>query len=172
MHGQGSEQTRKTTKGCAMRRMTVLCLVILAAVAACGCGRQTDQDKIKRVVGDIQSAGEQKDVKKIMARLSKSYSDPQGYDYDGVHGLLVGYFFRYPKISVYVNELAVTVDKTSATASFQAVLTSGEKTGSVADVIPQTLGVWNFNVSLKNESGDWKVTSAEWEEAEMTTTTP
>jgi hypothetical protein len=34
-------------------------------------------------------------------------------------------------------------------------------------MIPQSLGVWDFDVTLKKESSDWKVTSAKWEQAEM-----
>ena len=76
-------------------------------------------------------------------------------------------FFRYPKISVYINSLTISVENKSARAVFQTVLTSGEKTGSVTDIIPQSLGIWDFDVTLKKESNDWKVTSAKWEEAEM-----
>ena len=50
---------------------------------------------------------------------------------------------------------------------FQAVLTSGDKTGSVTDIIPQSLGVWEFDVTLKKESNNWKVISAAWKEAEF-----
>jgi hypothetical protein len=136
-------------------------------MASLGCHKETDQDKVKKVVADIQTAGDEKDIRKIMNNLSKTYSDPQGFNYEGIKGLLLGYFFRYPKISVYINSLTISVEDTSARAVFQTVLTSGEKTGSVTDVIPQSLGVWDFDVSLKKESSDWKVTSAKWEQAEM-----
>ncbi|PKN80164.1 MAG: hypothetical protein CVU51_14880 [Deltaproteobacteria bacterium HGW-Deltaproteobacteria-1] len=88
-------------------------------------------------------------------------------NYEGIKGLLLGYFFRYPKISAYINNLTISVENSSARAEFQTVLTSGEKTGSMADVIPNSLGVWDFDVTLKKESNDWKVTSAKWEESEI-----
>ena len=150
-----------------MKRVVTIFLVFVVAIAVLGCNRQTDQDKVKKIITDIQTAGEAKDVKKIMGHISKTYSDPQGFNYEGIKGLLLGYFFRYPKISVYINSLTISVEDTSARAVFQAVLTSGEKTGSVTDVIPQSLGVWDFDVTLKKESSDWKVTSAKWEQSEM-----
>jgi hypothetical protein len=153
-------------KGYAMRRVVTTFLVFVITITVLGCHKETDQDKVKKVIDDIQTAGEQKDVKKIMSNLSKTYSDAQGFNYDDVHGLLVGYFFRYPKISIYINDLTIFVENTSARAVFQAVLTSGEKTGSVTDVIPQSLGVWDFDVLLKKESNDWKVSSAKWQQAE------
>jgi hypothetical protein len=150
-----------------VRRVVTFLLIFVVAIAVLGCNRQTDQDKVKKIITDIQAAGEQKDVRKIMNNLSKTYSDPQGFNYESIKGLLVGYFFRYPKISVYINNLTISVENTSARAVFQTVLTSGEKTGSVTDVIPQSLGIWDFDVTLKKESNDWKVTSAKWEQAEM-----
>ena len=150
-----------------MKRVVTISLIFIIAIAVLGCHKESDQDKVKKVITDIQAAGEQKDVRKIMSNISKTYSDPQGFNYDGIKGLLVGYFFRYPKISVYINSLTIYVENTSARAVFQTVLTSGEKTGSVTDIIPQSLGIWDFDVTLKKESNDWKVTSAKWEEAEM-----
>jgi hypothetical protein len=150
-----------------MKRVVTIFLIFIIAIAVLGCHKETDEVKIKKIIADIQAAGEEKNVRKIMSNLSKTYSDPQGFNYEGIKGLLVGYFFRYPKISVYINNLTISVENTSAGAVFQTVLTSGEKTGSVTDIIPQSLGIWDFDVTLKKESNDWKVTSAKWEQAEM-----
>ncbi len=156
--------------GNAMRRVVTIFLVFVVVLAVIGCSKETEQDKVKKVITEIQAAGEVKDVSKIMKHLSKNYSDPQGFNYEGIKGLLLGYFFRYPKISAYISNLTISVENSSARAEFQAVLTSGEKTGSITDVIPNSLGVWDFDVTLKKESDEWKVTSAKWEESQMMNT--
>ncbi len=150
-----------------MKRVVTIYLVVAYAIVMFGCSRQTEEGQVKKVIADIQAAGEEKDVKTIRQNLSMSYRDPQGFDYQGIHGLLVGYFFRYPKIKVYIRDLEVSVLNTQADAVFQAVLTSAENAGSLTDVIPQLLGVWNFDVTLKKEDSDWKVTSARWQEASL-----
>ena len=157
-------------KGNAMRRVVMICLIFFVFLAVPGCQKETDQDKVKKVITEIQAAGEVKDVSKIMKHLSKNYSDPQGFNYEGIKGLLIGYFLRYPKISAYISNLMISVENESARAEFQTVLTSGEKTGSIKDMIPTSLGVWDFSVTLKKESNAWKVTSAKWEESEMMNT--
>jgi len=154
-------------KGYDVKRTVTIILALLMTMTVLGCSKETEPDKVKKVITDIQKAGEEKNVRKIMSHLSKTYGDPQGFNYEGIHRLLAGYFFRYPKISVYVDNLTISVENTLARAVFQTVLTSGEKTGSVTDVIPQSLGMWNFDVSLKKESNDWKVTKAKWEQAEI-----
>ena len=152
-------------KGNVMRRVATIFLVFVVVLAAIGCHSETEQDKVKKVITEIQAAGEVKDVSKIMKHLSKNYSDPQGFNYEGIKGLLIGYFLRYPKISAYISNLTISLENESARAEFQTVLTSGEKTGSIKDMIPTSLGVWDFSVTLKKESNEWKVTSAKWEES-------
>jgi hypothetical protein len=148
-----------------MKRVVTIPLVFVITIAVLGCHKETDQDKIKKIITDIQTAAQEKDVKKIINNLAKTYNDPQGFNYETIKGLLIGYFFQYPKISVYINNLEISVEDTSSKAVFQTVLTSGNKTGSVADVIPQSLGIYDFDVSFKKESNGWKVISAKWEQA-------
>jgi len=152
-------------KGYAMRRIVTMSLVFVIIITALGCHKETEQDKVKKVITDIQMAAQEKDISKIINNLAKTYNDPQGFNYETIRGLLLGYFFQYPKISAYINNLEISIEGTSAKAVFQTVLTSGNKTGSVSDVIPQSLGTYDFNVSLKKEWNGWKVTSARWEQA-------
>jgi hypothetical protein len=147
-----------------MRRFVTILLIFILTMTALGCHKETEQDKVKKVITDIQAAGEEKDVKKIISNIAKTYNDPQGYNYETIKGLLIGYFIRYPKISAYITNLGISIENKSAKAVFQTVLTSGNKSGSVSDVIPQSLGVYDFDVSLKKESNGWKVTSAKWEQ--------
>jgi hypothetical protein len=147
-----------------MKRYVTILLIFAITMTALGCHKETEQDKVKKVMTDIQTAAQEKDVKKIMNHLAINYNDPQGNNYKKIKGLLIGYFLQYPKISAYISNLEISIEDKSAKAVFQTVLTSGNKTGSMSDVIPQSLGVWDFDVSLKKESNGWKVTSAKWEQ--------
>ena len=147
-----------------MKRFISICFIFIITITVLGCHKETEQAKVKKVITDIQTAAEEKDVKEIINNLSKTYSDSHGSTRETIKVLLLGYFFQHPKISVYINNLNISIENTSAKAVFQTALTSGNKTGSVADVIPQSLGIYDFNVSLKKESNGWKVTSAAWEQ--------
>ncbi len=127
------------------------------------CHKDTEQEKVKKIIVNIQTAAEEKDVKKIINSLSKTYKDPQGYDYDTIKGMLLGYFFRHQKIHVYLTNIEITVQDAVAKAVFQAVLSGGNKSSSVSDILPEELGMYSFEVSLKKEPDEWKVTSAKWE---------
>ena len=142
-------------------RITAAALIILFLLPACH--KDTEQDRVKKIVTEIQKAAGEKEVKTVLGHLSKTYRDPQGYDYDGIKGLLLYYFFRHQKVSVFIPSLDTTVAGSSAKAVFQAVLSGGNKVESPGDVIPEALGMYDFDVSLEKESGEWKVTSAVWE---------
>ena len=153
-----------------MRRLVTVVFMLVMAITVVGCHKETEEDKIRKVITDIQKAAEEKDVKKIISNLSKTYSDPQGFNYETIKRPLLGYFLMYPKISVYISNLNISVKGIAARTSFRTVLTSTNKTGSPTDLIPQSLGMYDFNISLKKESDGWKVTSAAWAHVEMTNT--
>ncbi len=137
-------------------------LVLLVLVLWGGCHRATEQDRIKQVVVDVQKAAEEKNIRKIIGCLSKTYSDPQGLTYDTVKGYLLGYFFRHQTIHVYITNLEATVENNTGSAAFQAVLTGGDGEGAVSDILPGSLSLYSFDVSFKKEDDVWKITSARW----------
>ncbi len=131
-------------------------------VTTLGCRKETDQDMVKKVITGIQKAAEEKDAKKIINSMSTTYGDPQGFNFETMKGLLLGYFFQHPRISVYMTDLEISVADTFSKAVFQAVLTGGSKTGSASGLVPESLGIYAFVVELKKEPDGWKVTSATW----------
>jgi hypothetical protein len=130
-----------------------------------GCSKETEEDRVKKVVTSVQKSAEEKKIGAVLEHISKTYHDPQGNDYNGVKGLLAFYFFRHQKVSVYMPNIDIAVTGTTARAIFQAILT-GRGTGETAGgILPESLGAYNFEVLLSKEDDTWKVTSAKWERA-------
>jgi len=145
-----------------MTRPGVILFVLLPALLLNACHKPTEEDKVRKVVADIQKATEEKSIRTVLDRISKTYRDPQGYDYEGVKGLLAFYFFRHQRVSVYLPSLDVTVTGNRARAVFQAVLTGRGGGESAVPVLPEALGVYDFEVVFVKEEGEWKVVSAAW----------
>ncbi|MEK6744015.1 MAG: hypothetical protein AABZ15_10405 [Nitrospirota bacterium] len=144
------------------RSMLMLAIPVLLLTA---CPKETEEDKVKKVVTSIQQATEEKKIGAVLEHISKTYRDPQGNDYNGIKGLLAFYFFRHQKVSVYMPNIDIVVTGQTAKAVFQAILTgrgAGEASGGI---LPESLGAYNFEVLLIKEDGTWKVTSAKWERA-------
>jgi hypothetical protein len=169
-----------------MKRLVSLVALSMMVACICSCHRETEQDKVKNIITDIQRAAEAKDIAKIVIRLSKTYNDPQGNTYDDIKGLVIGYFYQYGKISIYIPSIHVSVQNAVSTAVFQVILTSKGSAGSGSSgaistsgtpndnevgksagkttplVITESLGMYAFDVSLIKEEAEWKVTSARW----------
>ncbi len=140
-------------------------MLMIPVILVCACSKDTEEDKVKKVVTSVQQAAEEKKIGAVLDHISKSYRDPQGNDYNGIKGLLAFYFFRHQKVSVYMPNIDIVVTGPTAKAMFQAILTgrgTGEATGGI---LPEALGAYNFEVLLSKEDGAWKVTSAKWERA-------
>ncbi|NLN40033.1 MAG: hypothetical protein GX155_10630 [Smithella sp.] len=150
-----------------MKKAVALFLVAVVVLSFAGCRKASDEDRVRRVVTGIQAAGEKKDIRAFMSFISKDYHDPRGFNHEAIRALVFGYFLRFPKISVYIGHCAITVEADAAKAIVHSVLTSGEKTGKLSDIVPQSLDAWDFDITLKKEGSDWKVTSAAWKEAEF-----
>jgi len=140
-------------------RLALLFLCFFFVLSSCH--QQTEEDRVKKVITTVQKAAEEKDVKEILSHLSKTYRDPQGNDYDGVKGLLLLYFYRHQQISIFIPDLAVSVTDSSGAAKFQAVLTGRNK--GAGNILPESLGVYVFDVTFVKDAEEWKIASAKWE---------
>ena len=150
---------------------TVMIILFLVPITG-GCSKQTEEDKVKKVVTSAQQAAEEKKISAVLEHISKTYRDPQGNDYNGIKGILAFYFFRHQKVSVYMPNIDIVVTGSTAKAVFQAILT-GRGTGEASSgILPESLGAYNFEVLLYKEDGQWKVTSAKWERAGEGTSSP
>ena len=146
-----------------MRRGLFACFLLWMILIVPGCRKETEEDRVKKVVTSVQKAAEEKKIMAALEHLSRTYRDPQGYDYDGIKGLLAFYFFRHPKVRVYIPSIDVTVTGQVSTAVFEAVLTGAESGDAGGFLLPASLGVYRFDVSLHKEQERWKVVSAKWE---------
>ena len=140
-------------------------MLMIPALLLSACTKETEEDKVKKVVTSVQQAAEEKKISAVLEHISKTYRDPQGNDYNGIKGLLAFYFFRHRKVSVYMPNIDIVVTGSTVKAVFQAILT-GRGTGEASSgILPESLGAYNFEVLFYKEDGRWKVTSAKWERA-------
>jgi ketosteroid isomerase-like protein len=148
-----------------MVKRTIILLVLSAlSTSFAACHKETEEDMVRNVIASMQKAVEEKQVTAALEHVSRSYQDPQGNNYDGIKGIFAFYFLRHRAVSVSIPSLDITVTNDMARAMFQAIL-AGRDGGDPANttILPDTLGVYQFNVVLKKENKAWKVLSATWD---------
>jgi hypothetical protein len=72
---------RNSEQGYLIRSVLTLLLLFTMTITAIGCHKETEEDKIRKVIIAIQKAAEEKEIKKIVSNLSEDYNDPQGNNY-------------------------------------------------------------------------------------------
>ena len=144
-----------------IRRMPILIIFVAVSIFLLeSCHRETEADKVKKVVISMQKAAEQKDVKDVLSHVARNYRDPQGNDYQAIKNIMLYYFFRHQRISIFITNWETAVNGASAHAEFEAVLSS--RSGQTGAILPEALGLYLFRIALAKDSGDWKITSAQW----------
>jgi len=149
-----------------MERSLAIVLLLALGCMHSACHKETEEDKVRKVVAAMQTATEEKKIMAVQEHVSRSYRDPQGNDFEAIKGLFNFYFFRHRTVGVFIPSLEVSVNGPSATAKFHAVLTAKGIDGESASLLlPDALGAYNFDVSFRQEEGAWKIVSAKWERA-------
>ena len=142
------------------QRTGAVLIVVLAVLSLTACSKKTDTDRVRAVINAVQKAAEDRDVREALSHVDRNYRDPAGNDYQAIKGMMLYYFFRHQKISIIVSNLETVVDGASVSAHFQAILSS--RTGSADNILPDALGAYRFDISFRNDQGDWKIVSARW----------
>ncbi|HAS53641.1 MAG: hypothetical protein A2X56_12135 [Nitrospirae bacterium GWC2_57_13] len=139
-----------------------LLIMTLTLTAFGSCRKDTEEDKVRKVVAAVAEAAGEKEIKSMLGQLSRIYRDPKGNNYDGIRNLLLFYFYRHQRVSVFIARLDVTVTDRSARAQLQAVLSGARTVESAKDLLPEALGIYDFDVTFMKEGDEWKITSADW----------
>lgn len=133
-----------------MRRWPVLFVLLLFACA--------EKDPIARVVNGVAEAAEERDAGAVMKHVAASYDNRAE-----VENTLRRYFFGYKAFDVTVRELESTVSGSEAFATFHVDFIGVPKTiGGMDQILPRS-ATYRFDVTLAEEGGEWKITSARWE---------
>ncbi|HEY0160607.1 MAG TPA: hypothetical protein VGF28_25190 [Thermoanaerobaculia bacterium] len=135
-----------------MRRWPLLFVLLLFACA--------EQDPVARLVHGIAEAAEERDAGAVMEHVAASYAGRAE-----VEQTLRRYFFGYKTFDVTVRDLESTVSGGEAFATFEAAFIGVPKQlGGMDQILPRS-ATYRFELTLVEEGGAWKISSARWEPA-------
>jgi hypothetical protein len=123
-------------------------LILSTTLAACG-SRSSDEDKVREVFANMETAAEARDAGDVLAFVASDYSDRSGLDKTQLQNFLRGYFLVNPKIEVLLSIDAVEFPVPGLGRANVGVtsLPAGDRA--------------RFEVELRQEGGNWKVSRAD-----------
>ncbi|HVJ63327.1 MAG TPA: nuclear transport factor 2 family protein [Tahibacter sp.] len=133
---------------------------MLAAVFAAGCSRTPDEVRIREAITAMETAVEAREPRAFMEHVADDFTGNRGsIDRAQLHNLLRGQFLRNEEIGVTLGPIEVELMDKRATAKVTATLTGGGSGGW----IPERGAAYAFTTGWKNDGGEWRCISAEWE---------
>jgi ketosteroid isomerase-like protein len=138
------------------RRAVVL---LLALVAAAGCGRSDPERELRATIDAMAGAIEKREPAAFLDALTDDFSRESGaFGKQDAKRTLVAAILRNEKIGVSAVVTEVRIDGDRAFARVRVVATGG------AGLLPERGQAWDFESAWRRERGQWKVFNAEWRE--------
>jgi hypothetical protein len=132
-----------------MRRWPLLFVFLLFACK--------EQDPIAQLVDNVADAAEERDAGAVMQHVATSYANRAE-----VENTLRRYFFAYKTFEVTVRNLESTVSGSEAFATFDVdMIGVPRQVGGMDQFLPRA-ATYRFDVTLAEEGGGWRITSARW----------
>ncbi|MBX7255492.1 MAG: hypothetical protein K1Y02_03935 [Candidatus Hydrogenedentes bacterium] len=156
-----------------MKRAVLVSALILLAAAFVRCNspiteempsipgitsqKVSDEDQIAAVLTDIHQGIQSRRIFKVLAHISRSYSDPEGMDYTALQNYLNEFFKNYKEVRVTRVPPRVFVQGTRA----RVVETFGTRAEPFnAEKNPPLNIQGQVNIYLEKVNGEWQIT--EW----------
>ena len=141
---------------------TILPALIFTTLATASCGdSQSPEAQVKGVIGAMEAAAEARDVGDLMEHVSSEYRDAYGQGPDEASRYVRGYFIANQQIHLLTRVDAVEFPSDrEARATVLVGMVSRDADTAAAWSLAADL--YEFDLALVREDGDWKVTYAEW----------
>ena len=130
-----------------------------------GCGEAgTPEDEIRAVVRGAEEAAEARDAAALLDLVAADYRDGRGYRAEEIRRLVRGYLVTHQSIRLLTRIEEIDIKGTDVARLRVTVGMLGRESGS-GSAWDLAADVYEFDLSLAREDGEWLVTRAEWRRA-------
>lgn len=131
-------------------------LLMILALGLVGCDKTPDEDQIRNVLGEIETAVQQRQSRPVLNHLSKDFSGPQEMGVKQIRQLLAAHYFRNKNISIVVAGLRIEITGNDAEVHFNAATSGG------IGLLPDKLQYYDIETIWRKIDGDWLIVRANW----------
>jgi hypothetical protein len=133
--------------------------VLLVLLAGCS-GDSTPEQQVRAVIDSMEQAAEARDVGELMEHVSASYRDAQGQDRAETSRYARGYFIANQSIHLLTRiESLEFPSPDEARVKLQVGMAGRGNDQGAANL---SADLYDFEVALVLEDGEWKVSYADW----------
>lgn len=146
-----------------MLRLILASLLLAAGLAACG-GGPSPEDEIRTFVLEAERAAEARDAFALRALVADDYRDGRGNGAEEIRRYVHGYLLAHQSVHllVRIEEIELPANDLARLRATVAMVGQEADTASAWDLAAD---VYEFDVNLAREGGDWRVIRADWRPA-------
>jgi hypothetical protein len=133
-------------------------LVVLAALAGCS-GDASPEQQVRTVIDSMEVAAEARDVGDLMQHVSAAYRSADGLDRAETARYVRGYFVANQSIHLLTRIESLEFPAPDEARVKLQVGMAGRGGQSAAGL---SADLYDFDVALVREDGEWKVSYADW----------
>jgi len=146
-----------------MLRPALAALLLAAALAACDAG-PSPEDEIRAVVAAAEQAAEERDAFALRALVADDYRDDRGQGAEEIRRFVHGYLLAHQSVHLLVRIEEIELPATNL-GRLRATVAMVGKEADAASAWDLAADVYEFDVTLAEEDGAWRVTRADWRPA-------
>ncbi|MBM75312.1 MAG: hypothetical protein CMK59_07915 [Proteobacteria bacterium] len=117
----------------------------------------TEEQKIQRVLFQVEEAIESEALQKAMSSFSDNYKDSQGLSKKAIQAVLFQRFRKHGPIHLQFSPMVIDVQGDRAEVELEVGIL--ERDGEAILGLPVGTELLHFNVSLLKENQEWKIIS-------------
>ena len=146
-----------------MPRAAVAAFIVALGLAACGKG-PSPEDEIRGVVAEAEQAAEARDAFALHALVADDYRDGRGNDAREIRRYVHGYLLAHQSVNllVRIEDIGFPAKDLSRLRATVAMVGRDAEAAAAWDLAAD---VYEFDVTLAREEGDWRVIRADWQPA-------
>jgi len=138
---------------------------LLLALALTGCGRESSpEDELRAVVAEAEAAAEARDASALSGLVADDYRDVRGNGVEEIRRYVRGYLIAHQSVHLLVRIEEIELKATDL-ARLRATVGMVGREAEGAAAWDLAADVYEFDLTLAREAGDWKVTRADWRPA-------
>lgn len=150
------------------RELSLIALALLfPLLVSCSAERETPEAQVRALLAQGEAAAEKKESGALRQLISEKYSDSQGQDKKTIESILRYYFLRNESIHLLTRVQQITIPRPDAAQAIVMVAMASQPIANAEELERLRADLHRFEITLARESGEWKVTRAEWRRAEF-----
>jgi hypothetical protein len=147
-------------------RRTLL-LLLLCLALGCRAGTVSPEERVRAVLAEIEAAAERANVRAMKDHVSESYGDNAGNDKRRLAQIVAFHLARNRTIHLLTRIPLVEFPAPGEARALAFVAMAGSPIEGPEALLSLRADLYRFELWLRDEDGDWRVSSAAWRPAEV-----